>query len=125
MNMKSIKLRKMNIPIRNNFEAQKFRLRYHKVEGRPKNKIEIPTTKPEKISEAYVIGVLMGDGYLTKNLIRLKVTQKDFMWEFAKHVKTAYKIPPHIKEYEEKNIFVCTVYSVLLSKRIIELTKNR
>jgi len=74
----------------------------------------------EKIYEAYAIGALMGDGYLAKRMVRLKVTQKNFMKEFAKCIQKTYKIIPHIKE--DKNLFICTVHRVLLAKRLNKLT---
>lgn len=121
------RLRKLNVKIRNNSAAQKFRLMYHKIEGRPKIKVKTPTTNSEKISEAYVIGALMGDGYITKHMARLCVTQKDFMLEFAKCIKNAYGVSPSKKEYKKygrKNVFVCTTHRALVSKRIIKLTNN-
>jgi len=115
-------LKKHKIPIRNNRDAQKIRLKRHKVEGRPKNNFRIPSTNHEKNCEAYIIGALLGDGYLTDNMIRLKVTQKDFRDEFVNCIKKAYQITPRIKE--KNDIFLCAVHSVLLCNRLKRITKN-
>lgn len=119
------KLRKLNIEVRSNYEAQKSRLKYHKIEGRPRNRIKIPSTRLEKISESYIIGSMFGDGYLDKFMLRLGVTQREFMLTFAKNIKIAYGILPSIKEYRKANLFICTVNSASVSERISKLTKNK
>jgi hypothetical protein len=115
-------LKRHKIPIRNNRDAQKIRLKHHKVKGHPRNNIRVPSKKYQKICEAYIIGALLGDGHLTDYMIRLKVTQKDFRDEFSNCIKKAYKFIPRIKE--KNNIFLCRVHSVLLSKRLKRFTKN-
>ena len=48
------------------------------------------TERAESI--AYLSGVLVGDGYLSKQMFRLKVADKDFAEAFCYALETAFKI---------------------------------
>lgn len=111
------KLRKAGIKIRDNAEAQKFayfRGRFNK-KNLPKS-FHHPYSTEEKVAEAYIIGAVMGDGHLSSNGVRLKVTQKDFRDKFARYIKKAYRLEPILRGGE--GIFICDVHRVLVVKRI-------
>lgn len=117
------KLRKVNVKIRNNKEAQKFayfRGRFNN-NNHPKP-IAYPRSIKEKVAEAYAIGAVMGDGYVSSKAVRLKVTRKDFRDGFARCIKTAYHFQPNIRE--KGNIYVCDVCRILVAKRIRCLTED-
>lgn len=51
---------------------------------------------------AYITGVLMGDGYLTKDGIGLETIDKEFADEFARCVEKQFNLKPSIYYYKKK-----------------------
>jgi len=116
------KLRKAGVRIRNNVEAQRFAYLRGRLKGGSPLPINYPQSVKEKTAEAYIVGSIMGDGYISARAVRLKVVQREFRDKFADCIKVAYHFNPCLRR--EKSAFICDVHRVLVAKRIKELTKE-
>lgn len=86
-------------------------------------KINYPKTYEETLDEAEIIGIMLGDGHITKNQrsMRLRVRELDFCQNFQKLIEKTYKIKAPL---DDKYYYNCWVHSTLLARRISNLTKN-
>jgi len=84
--------------------------------------IHIPRTYQEILNEAEVVGIMLGDGYLGPHYARLKVKDRDFVYNFFNLIQNTYHIKPSMvkKEYYE-----CYVFNKLLRERMRELISNK
>ena len=63
-------------------------------------KKELRSKMSQKFTFGYIIGVLLGDGWLAKNSIRLKTVDADFVDFFATQLRTWSHIEPHQYQYK-------------------------
>ena len=86
-------------------------------------KIKYPKFYEEILDESEIIGIMLGDGHLSKKgrYLRVRVREKDFCQNFRDLVERTYGIR---SKFQKKEYYECFVYSTLLVKRIDELTNN-
>jgi len=85
--------------------------------------IEVPQTEEEIENEAEIIGIILGDGCISKDYsIYVKVSEKDFAENFLHLVQKTYGLTSNIKIRD--NCYACDIHCKILVKRIKNLIKN-
>ena len=86
-------------------------------------KIEYPSTYEEILNEAEVVGIMLGDGHLSKDTryMRLRVRELDFCQHFKNLIEKTYGIKAPI---DNKYYYNCYAHSTLLALRISKLTNH-
>lgn len=109
-------LNKYNVKTRTHTES----MNTYKIKEELANlRLKRPTKKHENLSseKSYILGVLCGDGYIDKKVIRLEIRKdEEFIKEFSECIEKVYGLKYEYKYYKKRNTFVLAISNMTMCK---------
>jgi len=113
-------LKLYNIPLRNHLESMNTKIIKSMLR---EQKLIKPTKNYKGMSKekAYVLGVLCGDGYISKKVAKLEIRKdEEFIKRFVKSIRKIYGLNYSYRYYPKRNSFICDVSNQLICKDLMK-----